>query len=474
MIHFGLESYAGYVLYGAGILAFLLSVFWRPIVGIYYLLPLIPLQTVRYHLIDFPLGRSIVDITLLGVLLGLLMHRQSIIVKTPWNVVLSLYAIFTFVSLCQGSFYLDSSLPFSLSDQRLADWKNYMVMPVILFVVAAAVKETRQMKVLVILMCVGTLMLDRSFWDTVSGRDFSSFSYDLQENSEMGYAGVNGLATFEAQISMFLLALAAFERKRLLQLGYLALSFFSMNCLMYSLSREGYLAFLAGCLFLGLVKQRKFLVLLAVFAFTWSSLVPGAVLQRVQMTYDKDEGKLDHSSQVRVDLWEEALPIFNANPLLGVGFDTYAYTKHVHDYRDSHNVYVKFLVETGIAGLLLFLWLVARTFRTGYRLFRHGKDPFLSSLGLGLAAWVICAAVANFFGDRWTGAFLQINGYMWVLAGLVSRALMLEQSAAQFGAKEDSLVDKTADVHETPEPQAVAVAQTGLYLHDPRQVIATQ
>jgi putative inorganic carbon (hco3(-)) transporter len=428
MIHFGLESVAAYVLYGGGIVAFLLSIFWRPTIGIYYLVPLIPLQTVRYHLIGFPLGQSFVDILLLGVVIGLLVRGESIVPKTPWNAFLCIYAIFTFVSLCQGSFYLNAPLPLPMTDARFLDWKNYMVMPVTLLVVAGAIRETRQMKILVLLMCVGTLLLDRSFWDTVSGRDFSSFSYDLQDNGDMGYAGVNGFATFEAQVSMLLLALATFERKFLLRLGYLALAFFSVNCLMYSLSREGYLAFLAGCLFLGVVKVRKLLVLLAVFALTWSTIVPVAVVQRVEMTYNKTSGKLDHSSQVRVDLWEEALPIIASNPVLGVGFDTYAYTHHVHNYRDSHNLYVKTLVETGVVGLLLFLWLLMKNLWTGFRLFRVAKDPFLSSLGLGLTAWVICTMVANFFGDRFTGAFLQINGYMWVLGGLVSRAFLLEAS----------------------------------------------
>lgn len=425
MIHFGLESIAPYVLYGAGVLAFFLSVFWRPIVGIYYLVPLIPLQTARYHLIGLPLGQSVVDIILLGVVLGLLVRRKSIIPKTPWNVVLCIYAIFTFVSLCQGSVYLNSDLPFSISNPRLADWKNYMVMPVLLLTVAATIKDIRQTKILVLLMCAATLMFNRGFWDTVSGRDFSSFSEDLRENGDAGYAGVNGLAVFEAQMATFILALAAFERKRLMRLAYIALAIFSAECLMYSLSREGYLAFLLSCLFLGLVKDRKLLLLLAIFACTWSSLMPGAVKQRVDMTYNKEEGKIDHSSQVRVDLWEEALQVFTANPVLGTGFDTYKYTQHVYGYSDTHNVYVKFLVETGIVGMFLFLWLLATTFWTGFRLFWHSHDPFLSSLGLGLAAWVVSSLIGNFFGDRWT--LLQVNGYMWVIAGLVSRALAEKQ-----------------------------------------------
>jgi len=451
MIHFGLESYIPYVLYCMGLVAFLLSVLWRPIVGIYYLIPLIPLQTLRYHMIGLPLGQSVVDITLLGVVLGLAMGQGSIIQRTPWNLLLAVYAGFTFVSLCMGSSYLHASLPFSLSDPRLSDWKNYMVMPAILFVVAAAVKERQDMKVVVLLMCAATLMLDRSFWDTVSGRDFSSFSYDLRDEGGMGYAGVNGLAVFEAQISAFLVALASGEKTRLRKLGYIGLAVFSALCLMYSLSREGYLALLVGCLFLGLAKERKLLIGLAIFACTWTSLVPGAVKQRVLMTYDQSEGKLDHSAQVRVDLWEEAQQIFESSPLIGVGFDTYAYTEHVHNYKDSHNIYVKILTETGIVGVLLFLCLLGKGFATGFRLFRRARDPFLSSLGLGLAAWVVCAAIANFFGDRWT--FLQVNGYMWVIAGMVVRGLMLEESRSPAAA-EDQVADKAALDRFEAEPVA--------------------
>lgn len=455
--HFGLGPYVTYVVYFAGGVAFLLSIFWRPIVGIYYIVPLIPLQTLRYSLIGLPFGQSMVDIILLGVLLGLLARGQPILPKTPWNTVLFVYAIFTFVSLCLGSLYLRSGLPFSLTniDPRLADWKNYMVMPVVLLLTAATVRETRQMKILIAVMCVAVLLVDSSFWDTVSGRDFSSFAYDLQDEGDAGYAGVNGLAAFEAQITVFLLALVVFERKRLFYLAYAALAIFSGTCLMYSLSRGGYLAILGGCLFVGLVKERKLLILLAVFAYSWSSLVPNAVQQRVQMTYDRTEGKLDHSAQVRVDLWEEGLQLFQAHPVLGLGFDTYAYTKHVHGYQDSHNIYMKVLVETGIVGLLLFLLLLAKTFLTGYRLFRHARDPFLSSLGLGLAAWMVSAAIANFFGDRWM--YLQIDGYLWVIAGLVSRGWLLEQESASASAAV-GMVGARDTVPEALQPVVTGVA----------------
>jgi putative inorganic carbon (hco3(-)) transporter len=321
-----------------------------------------------------------------------------------------------------------------------------MVMPALLLLVAATAPTKRQMQAIVIVMCLSTLAADKSFWNTVSDRDFSTYSEDLhQDSGSMGFAGINGLAAFTAQTATFLLALAGFDRRFWVRAAYYVLAVFSAICLMYSLSRGGYVAFLAGWLFLGLFKQRSLLLLLAVFAFTWATLVPPAVQQRVTMTYDSQSGTLDNSANIRLSLWDDALQVFNSNMFLGTGFNTYEYmhldktTGGSGYYEDTHNYFVKVLLETGVVGLLLFVWLLARLFGDGYRLFRRARDPFFASLGLGAVGWLVCAVVASLFGDRWS--FLQVNGYMWVIAGLVAHALSIEQAALETS-------DSTASVDE--------------------------
>jgi len=433
-MHFGLEPYIPYVLYLAAIVAFLLAIFRKPIYGIYFLLPLIPLQTLRYRLNEFPLGASIVGIMLLGVVLGLWREGKPILPKSPWTGVLLVYGVFTFISLWLGSFYLDSALPLP-GDARFAVWEDYITMLALLPIVAAVAPDKRQMKIMILIMCLATLMMNRNYWSTISDRDFSTYSADLRDEGAMGYAGNNGLAAFEAQVAALLLALASFEKSFWPRTGYRALALFSAVCLMYSLSRGGYVAFFAGWLLLGVLKERKLLALLVLFAFTWTLVAPPAVQQRVMMTYDEQSRSTDNSTETRLSLWENALQVFSSNVATGSGFNTYAFLKLNKRtdgasgyYEDTHNFYIKVLAETGIVGLLIFLWLLSQTFWSALRLFRQAKDPFFASLGLGLLAWLVCSAAANLFGDRWS--FLQVNGYLWVLGGLVSQALLLEQQEA--------------------------------------------
>ena len=435
MLNLGLEGYVPVVLYTTAIIVLLLSIFWRPMIGIYFLVLLIPLQTIRYRINDYPLGASLVYIILLGIALGLLRKGQSLIPSTPWTLLICIYTAFTFTSLCFGSFYLGVELPWWSNDRRFSDWCDFMTMPVLFLFIASAVTEARQVKWLVYLMCLAVLMLDKAFFNAVTEHDFSTYSEELRGGGTMGYAGSNGLAAFEAQYATFLIALASCEPKRLQRFGYYALALFSAVCLMYSLSRGGYVALAAGCLFVGIVKLRKLLLGMLLFAAIWTSVVPQAVVTRVNMTYD-ESGSLEHSAEVRVTLWEDAAQLINANLLLGTGYNTYRYMKRVGDYEDTHNIYLKILAETGLAGLLLFLWLLSKTFWRGCSLFRRSPDPFASGLGLGLAGWVVCATVANVFGDRWN--YFQIQGYFWVVAALVARSWAFQQAGEAIAKEEIS------------------------------------
>lgn len=427
-MHFGLEQYVPWVLYLSAMAAFLLSLFWKPQVGLYFLVPLLPLQTIRYRIMDLPLGNKLIDLLLLGVILGAVFKSGFRIEKTPMNRLLLLFGIFCYAQLWRGAFYLNLDLPLSIGDPRFSNWKNYMVMFVIFAVVVNVIKDVKQIKILVLLMCLSVFAVDKGYYGTMSGRDLSHFSYEVRDGGPLGYAGVNGVATFEAEFMLFLLGMAAFQKRAGLKLAIWLLIIFSGYCLLFSFSREAYAGILAGVFLLGLLKQRWMLVGLAVFLFSWQAMVPTAVQERVLMTYDKEDQQLDTSAQDRVELWNDAMGMFRQNPIVGEGFDTYRFQHRVSIYTDTHNYFLKVLVEMGIAGLLFFLFILGKAARLGLKLWRSARDPFLQSVGLGFALLMACVFVVNFFGDRWL--YVEVNGFMWVLLACVVRGQMIEEQRA--------------------------------------------
>ncbi len=438
-MHFGLEPYVPLALYVGATIAFLLSVFWRPQAGLYFLVPLLPLQTIRYRIVDYPLGNKLIDVLLLGVVLGSILHGFRL-ARTPLNRFLLLFGLFCYAQLWRGSSYLNAPLPLAFDDPRFSNWKNYMVLFLLFVATASVIKSVKQIQIIVVLVCLSLFAVDKGFYGRVSDRDLSHFSYGVRDGGPLGYAGVNGAAALDAELMLFLLGLDAFQKRKSIRIATWGLILLSGYCLLFSFSREAYAAILVGLLFLGLWKRRWVLVGLVAFLMSWQALVPTSVKERVLMTYDKDNGQFDASAQDRVVLWNDAMALFDSNPVLGAGFDTYQWQHRVGTYTDTHNYFLKVLVETGVVGLLLFLWLLAKVSRVALQLYRSAGDPFLKSLGLGFSLLMACVFVVNFFGDRWL--YIEVSGPLWVLLACVVRGQMISDAQHEEKARAPSHVER--------------------------------
>lgn len=422
-MHFGVESILPLTLYVGMFAAFLASVFWRPAIGLYLFVLTLPLQTGRYKLHDFFLGAQFLDILLLGTILGLLVKRQEVIPKNPWRKFFLVLAVFYYISLWEGSFFTDVPLPIWITDTRFSEWKNYVEMFLLAMVVPSVIKEKWEIRNLIIVMCLSVLVVNRSYISLMSQRDLSHFSYEVRDAGPLGYAGVNGLAAFEAMFMSFLIGIYAVIKKIPAKIGILALLSTCGYCLLYAFSRGGYFGVLVGMLVVGALRMRTLLVLAAFIVIGWQVLLPTSVQERITMTTGDaaEGGQFDSSAQTRLVLWEDAISLFKRNPITGTGFETYEFMGRVGPYRDTHNYYVKVLAETGIVGMALYLALLGKLVKSGSSLFYGTEDPFWKAIGLGFLALVFCAIALNFFGDRWT--YQQVDGYLWVTLGCVMRGL---------------------------------------------------
>jgi len=157
-------------------------------------------------------------------------------------------------------------------------------------------------------------------------------------------------------------------------------------------------------------------------------MMPGSVSERLSGTVASDGepgGQTSDTSAIsRRALWEHAIGIARAHPMAGIGFNTYA-SLNVLGLQDTHNYYLKVLVEQGVPGFLLFLVLLWRMLQQGYKLSRMDTNYLFVALGTGFAGCMVAAVVANVFGDRWS--YLQEDGYLWILLALTCRATLLSR-----------------------------------------------
>jgi len=410
-------------LYASVVIGALFTLAWRSEIGIYILTVLLPLQTTRYHLHAFPLGSKIVDILLLCVLIGTVIRppQSKLAYRPRIAMFLVCLAIFYFLSLWRGAFYLGGDLPIWFSDHRLVDYKNFIVMPLLAFAVVRAIRTRRQIVTIVILCGITSIAVDYSYLKSSFGRDFTHYSEETRDAGPLGYAGENGLASYLVEATAFVLPLIVVRRNPRLRLFALIVAGANTVCLLFSYSREAYLALAVILCFLAVVKVRSLFIPILLLVLGWQAILPVAVRERITMTYTRSdpgmEAALDASAQERVMLWSDAMELFRQNPVFGTGFLTYAELSRVGSYKDTHNFYLKMLVETGLVGLCLFILQLLLLLREGMRLFTRARDSLLSLVGLGYAAMIVAATIVNLFGDRWM--FIQVDSNLWILLGCV-------------------------------------------------------
>lgn len=395
----------------------LVSLGGRPLWGLYYLIPFIPYRIMRNHFRVYPLGGNILTILVVVVIVAALIHGKRL-PKSKLYLGWLVFGGYLYLSMWMGAALGNAPYPLWVTDLNFVAWKAYMLIPLVFVATCLVVEDRKAVRTVILITAISLLFVDRSVILENLTRSWASFDEDKRAVGPLAY-GSNQTAAFLAQFAMFFWGFLQFvKRKKLKLLGY-ALVAATLFGTMYEFSRGAYLAVLFGVLVLGILKDRKLLVILGVFLFTWQAIVPLPVRQRVMMTQDSS-GQLESSAQERVDLWSDAERSILANPLFGNGFATYQFGQHVADLENTHNWYVQVLVETGVIGLIIALFLLQQMFSLSYRLFKRARDPLYRGLGLGLFIAVSACVLSNCFGDRWT--YLEITGMLWVLVGAAVRA----------------------------------------------------
>jgi O-antigen ligase len=407
----------------------LVSLTWRPLFGLYYLIPFVPYRAMRDHFNDYFLGENLLTILVFCIIVGALIRGKrpplSVLYLT-WMVI----GVYLYFSMWIGTASGIAPPPLWLLDINFVTWKDYMLIPMIFLAAGLVIEDKRAVSTVIVITGISLLFIDRACIRESLSHAWTNFDESKRNGGPLAF-GSNQTAAFLAQFTLFFWGFMQFAKKTWVKLLSYLLIAVTLFATMYTFSRAGYLAVLLGVLVLGCVKDRKLLIGFAVFVLTWQMIVPAAVHQRVEMTTGP-AGQLDSSAQDRVDLWKEAEAAIGQSPIFGSGFATFQLIPHVHGLKDSHNWFVKVAVETGVIGVFLTVVLLGQLFMLSWRLYRRSDDPWYKGLGLGLFVALCTCMIANCFGDRWT--YVEITGPLWLLAGAAARSLQL--TVAETSPKE--------------------------------------
>lgn len=415
-----------YFFYFFGILVFFVTLF-KVEFGILFLIPMLPLQTVLDRMQAFPFGKDFVDIFIMvmivGWIIGKAIRGEKIFEKSGLNILLFLLILYTFFSFYHGfsSFRNTASLDFR--DPRMQTWKNYIILPIIYLLVLNNIKEKRHLRWLTLLMIGVIFAMSLRFFREYRWIDKSFFRNEMRWSGVFSYLGPNEYAAFFSHYIFILIGLLIFIKSKLKKAFLFLAIILNSYCILFLFSRGSYLAAFIGLAIIGILRRNIILIIiLAGLIFSYNTLLPKAVVERVEMTRN-EYGELENSAQMRVNVWKRSLDLFLLNPVIGIGFNTFPFLGF--QLGDTHNLYIKILLEQGVIGLFLFLLIIFFALASSWRLYRKAKDNLLKGIGFGFFFCTISLLISNYFGDRWT--YLPLGAYFWAFMGLVGRANIITQ-----------------------------------------------
>ncbi len=402
----------------------------RPIVPLLLLAFLISLPNVWYPAQQMPLGEKTIDLLTFSSLLGVFFTGMKYQTAPKQGLIITLIC-FTYISVWNSSMRYGLSMPLTLDNPILADWKNYILM-MVMYLTAFNVLRTEQnvRTLLTVMLVVVALLITQNYRSIMAGETYS------QTNRASGPFGVVGLncnhfGAFLADYGVAAFALLSADKTNRWRKALYAFVFFGgIYPIFYTYSRGAYLALLTGLFMIGVLRVRLIIVLLALFAMNWDNILPESVVARINMT-SNESGQLEESAALRLVVWDLAKVLFGEYPVTGIGFNGFFFATHGMRLHNTHNYYLQTAAEQGVVGCVLLGTLMLRALWSGFRLFRIGAD-FSKAVGLAFLSCTLTILVTNIFGDRFSQH--AVGAFFFLFMGGVDRLLVLETEKAEATA----------------------------------------
>jgi len=344
----------------------------------------------------------------------------GLFLKTPLN-----KAIFFYVLVCvlsTGFGIMAGRVELKTGSLFLLKYIEYFVL---FFMMVNHVRNTDQVKRFIICLFITCVIASiiGALQIPGGGRVSAPFEGDVGEPNTFG-----GYLLFMGMVAAGLLAKTkSLKNKQILAVILLCI----IPPFLFTQSRSSYLAAVPALLALGLMTDRRLIIvgLVAVLLMASPLFLPKAVKNRIMYTFTQPEARgqikigefrIDTSTSARLISWREALSDWPKHPLLGYGVTGYQFV-------DAQ--FPKVLVETGILGLVAFLYLLYSIAKLTLQNLKEVNTPYYQGLGIGFLAGFV-GLIVHAIGAN-TFIIVRIMEPFWFIVGIITVSPMLERRQAE-------------------------------------------
>ncbi len=374
---------------------------------------------------------------------------RSLLSRTPLSRPLLGMALLTPISMFWSRLHPDPEVTYAFPHSDVS-WTTAQLSQLVLlaatlcipFAVAAGIKRWKDVETVVIItgivVGIGTLL-------TAGGLIFGFGGSYAILGARRAYWGQPWDSSIEltALCLPFLFSAVLFGRRSVSHYWLIcALFALCLVGLVLTFSRETWLLGFCGLLLVSACWLRSrvnpaFVLVITVMATV--VVILSGVIGLVSAFYNPDEVY----GLERIYYYATALQLFTTHPLLGVGAGNYQFFDRSYEGEAAggiaHNQFLTMAAETGIVGLLIFLWLVFALLKLRRQLRFSGKSLGDSHEWLHVAGsvflllWIAeCFFQEAFFATAAAGGGMHVMTlivFPWILLGVLLAACNLSQSA---------------------------------------------
>ncbi|MGH1470029.1 MAG: O-antigen ligase family protein [Cellvibrionaceae bacterium] len=370
---------------------------WPLLVFIFFL----PLVNVQHKLFPpLPGGINFMNVMFFLSLMGAFWKGGVVNWEKSTNKWMVAFIVYLFISYLIMLFML--TIPVGRSFNAL---KDFVFVISLTFLVQKSITSYKDVKYILFSLLLPLPYVFRVVFNQYQSVAKYHYSDSLRVNGTMTDLGANEMgaylvtASIVAVVLVFHLKVEKYWQKGLI---YVAVPCAVLS-LMYTYSRGAYVSILAAAIVFYFYKKNKgrlTLILLVLFAAS-PMIIPESVYERFSSINSSEEER-DESAASRFVFWEAAFEKAKSSPIVGYGYRSWSSPEINTVNMDTHNYFVKTIVEGGALGILVLIALLISISNLARSTIRDSQNRLATGVGIILLCSTIGILIGNMFGDRFS------------------------------------------------------------------------